>query len=176
MTFWGLCPACQARRSADADLTGPPDRDQLRPAGTSGGPWHSWSVDSDDLGLFGPGSVTWKVHAEPILIVAGLRSLYLQALHPRAMAGVAQNCDYRNDPWGRLVRTATYVATVVYGTTAEAEAAGAPAARDCTPGCGRSTRVTGERVPDRRAGPAALGARHRGRVVPHHRPAGRAAR
>jgi uncharacterized protein (DUF2236 family) len=82
-------------------------------------------VDSDDLGLFGPGSVTWKVHAEPILIVAGLRSLYLQALHPRAMAGVAQNSDYRADSWGRLVRTATYVGTTVYGTTAEAEAAGA---------------------------------------------------
>ncbi|MGW3614758.1 MULTISPECIES: oxygenase MpaB family protein [unclassified Micromonospora] len=82
-------------------------------------------MDSDDLGLFGPGSVTWKVHEEPILIVAGLRSLYLQALHPRAMAGVAQNSDYRTDAWGRLVRTATYVATTIYGTTAEAEAAGA---------------------------------------------------
>jgi uncharacterized protein (DUF2236 family) len=82
-------------------------------------------VDSDDLGLFGPGSVTWKVHAEPILIVAGLRSLYLQALHPRAMAGVAQNSGYRADAWGRLERTSTYVATVIYGTTAEAEAAGA---------------------------------------------------
>ncbi|SIR18071.1 oxygenase MpaB family protein [Micromonospora avicenniae] len=81
-------------------------------------------MDSDDLGLFGPGSVTWKVHAEPVLLVAGLRSLYLQALHPRAMAGVAQNSDYRADAWGRLVRTATYVATTVYGTTAEAEAAG----------------------------------------------------
>ncbi|GAA2706214.1 oxygenase MpaB family protein [Micromonospora olivasterospora] len=82
-------------------------------------------MESDDLGLFGPGSVTWKVHGEPILIVAGLRALYLQALHPRAMAGVAQNSDYRTDAWGRLVRTAAYVATTVYGTTAEAEAAGA---------------------------------------------------
>jgi uncharacterized protein (DUF2236 family) len=81
-------------------------------------------VVSDDLGLFGPGSVTWKVHEEPILIVAGLRSLYLQALHPRAMAGVAQNSNYRTDAWGRLVRTANYVGTTIYGTTAEAEAAG----------------------------------------------------
>ncbi|EWM66120.1 MULTISPECIES: oxygenase MpaB family protein [Micromonospora] len=81
-------------------------------------------MDTDDLGLFGPGSVTWKVHEEPILIVAGLRSLYLQALHPRAMAGVAQNSNYRSDAWGRLVRTATYVGTTIYGTTAEAQAAG----------------------------------------------------
>lgn len=78
----------------------------------------------DDLGLFGPGSVTWKVHNERVLIVAGLRSLYLQALHPRAVAGVAQNSNYRSDAWGRLVRTSTYVATTIYGTTGQAEAAG----------------------------------------------------
>jgi uncharacterized protein (DUF2236 family) len=81
-------------------------------------------MDFDDLGLFGPGSVTWKVHEEPILIVAGLRALYLQALHPRAVAGVAQNSTYQTDPWGRLLRTSTYVATTIYGTTAQAEAAG----------------------------------------------------
>ncbi|RIV30857.1 oxygenase MpaB family protein [Micromonospora radicis] len=79
---------------------------------------------SVDLGLFGPESVTWKLHAEPILFVAGLRSLYLQTLHPRAMAGVAQNSNYRRDAWGRLIRTADYVGTTVYGTTAEAERAG----------------------------------------------------
>jgi uncharacterized protein (DUF2236 family) len=74
--------------------------------------------------LFGPGSVTWKVHDEPILFVAGLRALFLQSLHPRAMLGVAQNSDFRTRPWHRLETTVTYVATVVYGTTAAAEAAG----------------------------------------------------
>ncbi|MEV6689958.1 oxygenase MpaB family protein [Micromonospora sp. NPDC051196] len=81
-------------------------------------------MESADVGLFGPGSVSWKLHAEPILFVAGLRSLYLQALHPRAMAGVAQNSNYRRDAWGRLIRTANYVGTTLYGTTAEAEEAG----------------------------------------------------
>jgi uncharacterized protein (DUF2236 family) len=82
-------------------------------------------IDADaDTGLFGPGSVTWRVHSEPILMLAGLRSLYLQALHPRAIAGVVQNSGYKADPWGRLIRTVNYVATVVYGTTAQAEAAG----------------------------------------------------
>jgi uncharacterized protein (DUF2236 family) len=82
-------------------------------------------VDGDnDLGLFGPESVTWRVHAEPILAVAGLRALYLQTLHPRAMAGLAQNSGYRADPWGRLDRTATYVVTVAFGTTTQARAAG----------------------------------------------------
>jgi uncharacterized protein (DUF2236 family) len=76
-----------------------------------------------DLGLYGPGSVTWKVHEEPIVSLGGLRSLYLQALHPRAVAGVAQNSSYRSDPWGRLNRTSEYVGTVLYGTMAEVEAA-----------------------------------------------------
>ncbi|MFW6033803.1 MAG: oxygenase MpaB family protein [bacterium] len=77
-----------------------------------------------DLGLFGPDSVSWRVHAEPILWVAGLRALYLQALHPRAIEGVIQNSNYRDDPWGRLMRTGEYVGTVIYGTTEDAERAG----------------------------------------------------
>ncbi len=82
-------------------------------------------MEGPDLGLFGPGSVSWRVHAEPVLWVAGLRALYLQALHPRAIAGIVQNSDYRNDSWGRLMRTADYVGTVVFGTSADAQAAGA---------------------------------------------------
>ncbi|MEV4636130.1 oxygenase MpaB family protein [Actinoplanes sp. NPDC049548] len=74
-----------------------------------------------DLGLFGPDSVTWKVHEEPIVTIGGLRSLYLQALHPRAVAAIAQNSGYRSDPWGRFERTSEYVGTVLYGTTAEVE-------------------------------------------------------
>jgi uncharacterized protein (DUF2236 family) len=79
---------------------------------------------SGDVGLFGPDSVTWKLHKEPILFLGGIRALYLQALHPLAVAAIAQNSGYRNDPIGRLQRTATYVSTIVYGTTAEAEQAG----------------------------------------------------
>jgi uncharacterized protein (DUF2236 family) len=78
----------------------------------------------DDFGLFGPESVSWRLHAEPILLIGGLRALYLQALHPVAMAGVAQNSDYRHDVWGRLDRTGNYIATIIYGTTEQAEAAG----------------------------------------------------
>jgi uncharacterized protein (DUF2236 family) len=78
-----------------------------------------------DVGLFGPDSVTWKLHREPILLLGGLRSLYLQALHPRAVAGVSQNSGYRADPWGRLLRTSDYVGTVVYGSTAEVRDAAA---------------------------------------------------
>lgn len=73
-----------------------------------------------DPGLFGPDSVTWRVHADPCMALAGLRALLLQALHPRAMAGVAQHSDFRNDPWGRLFRTAEYVGVTTFGSTDEA--------------------------------------------------------
>lgn len=78
-----------------------------------------------DPGLFGPDSVTWQVHGDPSMALAGLRALLLQAVHPLAMAGVAQHSDFRTDPWGRLFRTAEYVGVTTYGTTAEATRAGA---------------------------------------------------
>lgn len=78
-----------------------------------------------DHGLFGPDSVTWRLHAEPILWVAGFRALLLQTLHPRALAGVLQNSRFREDPWGRLFRTARFYGEVVYGTSDQAHNAAA---------------------------------------------------
>jgi uncharacterized protein (DUF2236 family) len=76
-----------------------------------------------DAGLFGPGSVAWKIHAHPSALVGGIRSLIVQTLHPLAMAAVAQHSDYRSDPLGRLQRTSAFVATTTFGTTAQAEEA-----------------------------------------------------
>lgn len=78
-----------------------------------------------DPGLFGPDSVTWQLHSDPMMWIAGIRALYLQALHPRVVRGVMQNSDFRNDAWGRLMRTANFVATLTYGTTEAAAKAGA---------------------------------------------------
>jgi uncharacterized protein (DUF2236 family) len=74
---------------------------------------------ADDVGLFGPTSVSWQLHAEPAMWLAGIRSLYLQALHPRAVAGIIQNSDFRTDPLGRLVRTANFVGAATYCPRAE---------------------------------------------------------
>ncbi len=82
-------------------------------------------VPTPDPGLYGPHSVTWRVHADPSMALAGLRALLLQAVHPLAMAGVVQHSDFRQDPWGRLFRTAEYVGVTTYGTTAQAQRAGA---------------------------------------------------
>ncbi|MFZ3562436.1 MULTISPECIES: oxygenase MpaB family protein [unclassified Streptomyces] len=78
-----------------------------------------------DPGLFGPDSVTWQMHADPMMWIAGVRALYFQALHPRAVRGVMQNSDFRRDAWGRLMRTASFVGTTTYGTSEAAEKAGA---------------------------------------------------
>jgi uncharacterized protein (DUF2236 family) len=74
-----------------------------------------------EYGLVGPHSVTWQLHADPAMWLAGIRSLYLQALHPRAVAAVVQNSDFRADPLGRLLRTADFVGVSTYGTVQEAE-------------------------------------------------------
>lgn len=76
-----------------------------------------------DEGFFGPDSIAWKVHAHPSSIVGGIRSLMVQSLEPRAMAGVAQHSDFRVDFWGRLRRTNDFLMKVVFGTRVDAERA-----------------------------------------------------
>jgi uncharacterized protein (DUF2236 family) len=78
-----------------------------------------------DAGLFGTQSIVWRVHRDRSFPLAAIRSLMVQALHPLAMAGVAQHSDWRRDPFGRLAATAGYILTVTYGDTVAAEAAAA---------------------------------------------------
>ena len=76
-----------------------------------------------DQGLFGPDSVAWRMHADPAMLAGGMRALLVQALEPRAMAGVDQHSKFREDPWGRLRKTSLFVQRTTFGDTAEAEAA-----------------------------------------------------
>ena len=76
-----------------------------------------------DDGLFGPQSVVWRVHRDRSFPLAGLRSLMIQALHPLAMAGVAEHSTWREDPFGRVAATSGYILTVTYGDTAAAQKA-----------------------------------------------------
>ena len=86
---------------------------------------HSVPERPKDGGLFGPGSMVWRVHRDRSFPLAAVRSLMVQALHPLAMAGVAQHSNWQRDPFGRLAATAGYVLTVTYGDTAAAESAAA---------------------------------------------------
>ena len=77
-------------------------------------------------GLFGPGSVTWRILGEPVLWVGGLRAMYLQALHARTMRATWQNTAFARpgEAWGRFGRTVEFVRVRTYGTAAEVERAG----------------------------------------------------
>lgn len=75
-----------------------------------------------DPGLFGPQSMTWKVHADLTTMMAGgIAALLLQMLHPAALAGIWDHSRWREDRTGRLRRTAHFIAATSYGSVAEAE-------------------------------------------------------
>ena len=76
-------------------------------------------------GYFPPGSATRRVIGDPAALIGGFSALFLQALHPRAMAGIDQHSSFPDDFWPRLQRTAGYVTTVAFADTATADAAAA---------------------------------------------------
>lgn len=65
--------------------------------------------------MFGPGSLTWRVNGEGVLLLGGGRALILQVAHPKVAAGVAEFSNYRSDPWGRLYRTLELTLAIVFG-------------------------------------------------------------
>lgn len=85
----------------------------------------SGEVDLDrpvgDHGLFGPSSVTWRVHGDfTAMMIGGLSALLLQMLHPLVLAGVWDHSNFRKDALGRLRRTAQFVSGTTYGSTRQA--------------------------------------------------------
>ncbi|HEX8062571.1 MAG TPA: oxygenase MpaB family protein [Allosphingosinicella sp.] len=75
------------------------------------------SVSVEDTGLFGPGSVSWRICREPAYAVSAIAGLLMGALHPVAMAAIDQHSDYRRDAWRRAHRTTQYVFTITFGST-----------------------------------------------------------
>ena len=56
-----------------------------------------FAVPAGDPGLFGPASMVWRVHAHfTAMMVGGLSSLIVQALHPRALAAVWDHSQIRD--------------------------------------------------------------------------------
>lgn len=75
-----------------------------------------------DPGLFGPDSITWRIHSDfPGMLSGGLCALMLQTLHPLALAGVWDHSNFRTDLVGRLRRTTNFVAGTTYASRPEAE-------------------------------------------------------
>ncbi|MFJ8286739.1 oxygenase MpaB family protein [Streptomyces griseoluteus] len=72
---------------------------------------------------FAPDRPIRVVHGDASMFPGGLAALLLQSLHPLAMTAVADHSDYRNDPWGRLARTSTFLAYTTYGAADDAQRA-----------------------------------------------------
>jgi uncharacterized protein (DUF2236 family) len=74
-----------------------------------------------DAGFFGPESVSWRVHGDfTSMLIGGEAALLLQMLHPRALAGVWDHSNFREDMAGRLRGTARFIAGTTYGSADEA--------------------------------------------------------
>ncbi|MFD2645697.1 oxygenase MpaB family protein [Pseudomonas japonica] len=75
-----------------------------------------------DPGLFGPQSVSWRVHGDfPSMLVGGISALLLQVLHPLALAGVWDHSNFRQDMLGRLRRTSQFISGTTFGSTRDAD-------------------------------------------------------
>jgi uncharacterized protein (DUF2236 family) len=71
-------------------------------------------------GLFGPGTISWRVDRELLVLAGGSCALLMQAAHPAVAAGVAEHSTYRSDPFGRLLRTLDSSFSVVFGSRTDA--------------------------------------------------------
>ncbi|PJJ69895.1 uncharacterized protein (DUF2236 family) [Sediminihabitans luteus] len=94
-----------------------------RVAGPDGPAERSRIHDTPGERWFAPDSAIARVHGDASMFVGGLRALLLQSLHPLAMAAVATHSGYRGDPWGRLARTSTFIATTTFATVEHAQQA-----------------------------------------------------
>lgn len=74
-------------------------------------------------GLFGPGSLAWRIDREVMVLAGGSCALLMQAAHPVVASGVFEHSTYATDPFGRLRRTLSTSFDVVFGTRSRAEAA-----------------------------------------------------
>ncbi|HUF83543.1 MAG TPA: oxygenase MpaB family protein [Acidimicrobiia bacterium] len=97
-----------------AGVVGEPEHAAVRRAALFDAPGERWFADDAPIR---------RVHGDSAMFVGGLRALLLQSLHPLAMAGVAGHSDFRADPWGRLQRTADFLAATTFGPAAQAERA-----------------------------------------------------
>lgn len=76
-----------------------------------------------DPGLFGPGSMAWRVHANPIVLaVGGVTAVVLELAEPRVRTAVWAHSTFRTDPLRRMRRTAHAALLTTFGPTALARA------------------------------------------------------
>jgi uncharacterized protein (DUF2236 family) len=80
-------------------------------------------TDPSRAGLFEPGSISWRVDREAVVLAGGTCALLLQVAHPAVAAGVDAHSDFRADPFARLRRTLGSSWSIVFGDRPAAERA-----------------------------------------------------
>lgn len=66
-------------------------------------------------GLYGPGSLSWEVNKESVIMLGGGAAALLQLAHPFVAHAVDQHSQTRRDPVGRFSRTFGHVFAMVFG-------------------------------------------------------------
>ncbi|MCI9887044.1 DUF2236 domain-containing protein [Micrococcales bacterium 31B] len=82
--------------------------------------WVDQLAHGTDRGYLPADGAVWSVHSHVATVIGGIRALLMQALHPGAMAGVAEHSNYRSDPLARLSGTIRWMMTVTFADTAGA--------------------------------------------------------
>ena len=75
----------------------------------------SEGVPDRRAGLFGPGSLTWRLSREAVVFLGGGRAALLQLAHPIVAQAVAEHSRAAEDTFGRFLRTFEHVFAMVYG-------------------------------------------------------------
>lgn len=75
-----------------------------------------------DAGLSGPGSVSWRVSANPVALgVGGIAAVILELAEPAIRAGVWDHSTFKVDPIRRMENTGLAAMAVTYGPTKAAQ-------------------------------------------------------
>lgn len=80
-------------------------------------------IEDPRAGLYGPGTISWRINREVIVFLAGGRAALLQLAHPFVAHAVDRHSQTRTDPLGRFQRTFKHVYTMTFGDLDHAVAA-----------------------------------------------------
>jgi uncharacterized protein (DUF2236 family) len=80
-------------------------------------------VADRNAGIFGPGSMSWRINRESALFLGAGRAALLQLAHPWVATALRQHSSLLNKPIARFHNTFRIVFTMVFGTVDQAQAA-----------------------------------------------------
>src|SRR5271168_4151242 len=79
-------------------------------------------TDDPVQGIFGPGSMSWKINRESAVFLGAGRAALLQLAHPWVATALEQHSSLLSDPIARFHNTFRIVYTMIFGTLGQAMA------------------------------------------------------